>query len=90
MVGSLLSIHCHQQQRIIHCVTDLGAEIPEPDLRVSSVHVDDTQPGRQDYAVLLLRSRGTELPPVWAFVHVGVGAASVSIPGSRMAIADGQ
>src|ERR1035437_57705 len=36
MVGSLLSLHCHQ--RIIHCFTGLCAEIPEPDLRVSSVH----------------------------------------------------
>lgn len=69
-----------------------GNVLPDESLQADGGRqtVDDTQPGRQDYAVLLLRRCGTELPPVWAFVHVGVGAASVSIPGSRMAIADGQ
>ena len=41
-------------------------------------------------AVLLLRRCGTELPSVWPFVHVGVGAARMSIIGRRMAIADGR
>ena len=38
--------------------------------------------------VLLLRRCGTELPPVWPFVYVGIGAASMSIIGRWMAIAD--
>ena len=31
-----------------------------------------------------------KLPPVWPFVHVGVGAASMSIIGRWVAIADGR
>lgn len=38
----------------------------------------------------MLRRCGTELPSVWPFVHVGVGAASMSIIGRWMAIADGR
>jgi len=39
---------------------------------------------------LLLRRYGTELPSGRPFVHVGVGAASMSIIGRWMAIADGR
>jgi hypothetical protein len=51
---------------------------------------DDTQYGCQHCAVLSLRRCGPELPSIWPSVHVGVGAASMSIIGRWMAIADGR
>jgi hypothetical protein len=41
-------------------------------------------------AFLLLRRCATELPSVWPFVHVGVGAESMSIIGRWMAATDGR
>src|SRR5215217_8046784 len=47
--------------------------------------VDDCQPQRQHVVVLLLRRCGTELPSVWPFVYVGIGAARMSVARRWMA-----
>src|SRR5688572_28118739 len=50
--------------------------------------VDDCQSERQHVVILLLRRCGTELPSIWSFVYVGIGAARMSVASRWMAVAD--
>src|SRR4029453_6593094 len=49
--------------------------------------VDDCQSERQHVVILLLRRCGTELPSIWPFVYVGIGAARMSVTRRSMAVA---
>src|SRR5262245_35767981 len=89
--------------RVEHCVRiccrrrldPAFSERPEPVRHDCSLQtdggwqrVDGCESERQHVVILLLRRFGTELPSIWPLVHVGIGAARMSVATRSMAVAD--
>ena len=65
-----------------------GSGAMYPFKRMPDQGVDDAESERRHRGLLLLRRRGVELRPIWSSVHVGLGAAWLSVTRRRVAGTD--